>query len=138
MANNQEAAIESIIARAAAEIAAAVRGQIQTLVTEALRLRQQMPTVVAAPPTKNAVKKLANAQTGAAAGRAPHPGRSYTDADIAKVLAVIKDKPGQRAEQYALLVKIDRKAFGKVLDRLRETGAVKTTGARRAMTYRAA
>ena len=125
MANSALSAhLKEIITRASAEIAAAIRSAVS------------QSTPAAAPPKPAARKSPApKASTPKPGARKPHPRRSYSDADIERVVALIADKPNLRSEEIKAAVGGDSRVVEKILERLRETHRVQTNGVKRAMTY---
>lgn len=116
-----DALIAQIVASAAKEIAAAVRVQAAS---------PPAPRPVAAAP-----KTPAGTEPAKPGASKPHPRRSYTDADIDGVLALITSKPGLRTEEIKAVIGGDDRAVEKILERLRASGRVNTSGVKRAMTY---
>ena len=61
--------------------------------------------------------------------------RSYSDADIARTLEVIKAKPGLLPSQYRVEAKVGEKAWGNLIGKLKEQGTIRVKGAGRSTTY---
>jgi hypothetical protein len=118
MVNTLESSIQSIVTRAAAEIAQTVRASIAAEINRAIGF-----TSVAKAPRATAGK------------RALTPRRGVAEADLQKVLDYIGKNPGKRSEEIQKALHLDGAYGKKVLAKLRETKAVKTKGERRATTY---
>lgn len=118
MSASLSAQLKEIITRASAEIAAVLRAEVE----------QSAPAKAEAP----------KAAASAPAARKPHPRRSYTDGDIDRVLSLITDKPNLRSEEIKAAVGGDSRVVEKILERMRETGRVQTSGVKRATVYRIA
>jgi hypothetical protein len=137
MPNNIVSTIQSVVTRAASEIAAAVRADIARQVQGLVGAAGATPKRRGRPPGKAA------AQPGAAAPgkRGPKRGwkrRLITDAELNAVLSVLAKKPGLTSVQIQKEARIDAKQAARVLNKLRETRKVKWKGQRSAATYRAA
>ncbi len=146
-----ESKIHEIVARAAAEIAATVRGDLAAEVQNLLQSMAIVPPARApAPrPAVPAPRPAAPAQTtGKTAAtknkqvakpkRGPKKGskrRLISDAELNVVLDVLKDNPGLTSVGIQKAANIDSKQAARVLNKLRETNRVKWEGERAMATY---
>lgn len=140
-----EGRILEIIARASAAVIEAVRADVPVQISRP-RGGAPNPTPKRTPVAKKSVaNKPAPVKPPAAPSppqpaspttRKPHPHRSYTDADVEQVIALITAKPGLRGEDIkAAASGIAPLVVQKILENLRARGRVKTNGIKRAMTY---
>ena len=140
MAKTLESQIDSIISHAAAEVAQAVRANIAAEVTRMIgggAAPAAGTTGKRGPgrPRKSGSVAKAPSATQPLKARAPHPRRSYTDADVERILGLIKEKPGLHSVEIQAQSGIGKKVVEKVLTKLRDDKIVKTKGKRSAMTY---
>jgi hypothetical protein len=127
-----ETTVQNVLARFAHDIAAAVRSEF------ASEIERIIGGAGAAPAPRRPGRPAGGGAAAKPADgrRKPHPARSYSDADVTRVLNLIKSRPGLRSEQIQAEIG-NKKVVEKVLARLRDAGQVRTTGTRRAMTYSA-
>lgn len=147
-------ALSEIIARAAAAVAEAVREERSRLIATApaptlpakvspkrTRKSETKPAPVAAPAPVIApapppvIAPAPAAPPVAKAGRKPHPRRSYTDADIDRMIDLIAATPRARGEDLRVRFGGDPRTVEKILEHLRDHALVRTEGVKRAMTY---
>ena len=153
MANKHlQTTIHAIAIRAADEIAAAVSADLHAEISRILAGAVPAHVPAAAPrrapgrppkhaaastPVAKASAKPVTKAAGNATGRGPHPRRSYTDADLDKVLAALQARPGMHSPELVKQTGLAAPVLDKVLMRLREDGKVSKQGERRATTYSA-
>jgi len=128
MANQLESSIHSILARAASDLAAAVRAAIAVELERAIG--------GAAPVARGRRARAAVGPRAAGArGKRPRSDRSYSDADIARVLDVIRDKPGLLPSQYRSEARMNERAFARLIGKLKDEGRIKVIGKARKTSY---
>jgi hypothetical protein len=144
MPTNLDTSIASIIARAAADIAQAIRGEASAPVARAAaapsgKRRGRPPgsgkaQKAAAPPA--AAQKPAKGKRGKAA-KGGRRTSAQVAADDAKILAFVKGHGGLRSEQIEKQMGFPKPSLASGLLRLRASGKVKMKGVKRAATYSA-
>lgn len=153
-------ALSEIIARAAAAVAEAVREERSRLIATAAAPAPTLPAKVSPKRTRKSDTKPAPVAAPAPviapppppviapapvappiatpvvkAGRKPHPRRSYTDADIDRMIDLIAAAPRTRGEDLRVRFGGDPRTVEKILEHLRDHALVVTEGVKRAMTY---
>ena len=148
MANTLDSTIQQIVARAASEIADAVRANIVAEVSKVAALQVAHKAPAAPAPAKRKPGRPAKAKPAApapapakaapakAAKAAPGKKRRGVSQDeLDTVLAFIAKNPGKRSEEIRKALGMPQDQNSKVLAKLRELKKVKTKGEKRATTY---
>lgn len=123
--------IHAVIAEAASVITDIVRAEL------AAEVQRAVSSVHANGHANRLPKRLATAKTSVGGGRR-RKRRGVDGATLARVLQVIKSKPGLRSEQIYEKLPLPRELTKKALAKLRGDKLVKTKGTRRATKYIAA